>query len=203
MAICQLSQLSALDNLDGAQWVRIISKRNLKFEILCIFTRCIHSSSVVLWMRVEVAVLRAVMYCSRNFHSHQNNSADLSGYSSAVECGSIFNYHISEWFLPLNSFIPWIVPALLCTVAKLKKRIDFSETLYENMVDLPIFNVRTFVFHDSSLGFEIVMLLQKWFLSIVTRWCSVALLLFDYAVLTPTGCTTLLPNSCIDSRLTP
>ena len=26
MAICQLSQLSALDNLDGAQWVGIISK---------------------------------------------------------------------------------------------------------------------------------------------------------------------------------
>ena len=106
MAICQLSQLSALDNLDGVQWVGIIPKRNLQFAILCIFTRCIHSSSVVLWMRVEVAVLRAVMYCSRNFHSHQNNSADLSGYSSAVECGSIFNYHISEWFLPLNSFIP-------------------------------------------------------------------------------------------------
>jgi hypothetical protein len=26
MAICQLSQLSALDNLDGAKWVEIISK---------------------------------------------------------------------------------------------------------------------------------------------------------------------------------
>ena len=58
-------------------------------------------------------------------------------------------------------------------------------------------------FHENSLAFEIEMLLQNWFHPIVTRWCSVALLLFDYAVLTHTGCTTLLPNSCIDSRLTP
>jgi hypothetical protein len=41
MAICQLSQMSALDNLDGAQWVGTISEKKINFKkcIFDIFTR--------------------------------------------------------------------------------------------------------------------------------------------------------------------